>query len=212
MSRMFAGRHLLARRNGGVTAKGQNQRTMLGRNAEPSPERALNAIADLIHKAKKTADLGQLLGIEGAIAALYFRAFTSMLRPKDGACPAFDLNGRNRRPPRDPVNACLSFAYAILVKECTMALAGVGLDPFWGFYHQPRHGRPALALDLMEEFRPLIADSTVITAIETRLDQLATHPLFDYRCSWRAMIRLQAQLLARWLRRDIPTYQGIITR
>jgi CRISPR-associated protein Cas1 len=64
-----------------------------------------------------------------------------------------------------------------------MALAGVGLDPFWGFYHQPRHGRPALALDLMEEFRPLIADSTVITAIETRLDQLATHPLFDYRCS-----------------------------
>jgi CRISPR-associated protein Cas1 len=170
-----------------------------------------------------------------------------MLRPKDGACPDFDLNGRNRRPPRDPVNACLSFAYAILVKECTMALAGVGLDPFWGFYHQPRHGRPALALDLMEEFRPLIADSAVITAIntgmigpgdfiggsrdgaaacqmtpagrkalitaiETRLDQLATHPLFDYRCSWRAMIRLQAQLLARWLRRDIPAYQGIITR
>ena len=230
-----------------VTAKGQNQRTMLRRNAEPSPERALNAIADLIPKAKKTADLGQLLGIEGAIAALYFGAFTSMLRPKDGACPDFDLNGRNRRPPRDPVNACLSFAYAILVKECTMALAGVGLDPFWGFYHQPRHGRPALALDLMEEFRPLIADSAVITAIntgmigpgdfiggsrdgaaacqmtpagrkalitaiETRLDQLATHPLFDYRCSWRAMIRLQAQLLARWLRRDIPAYQGIITR
>lgn len=230
-----------------VAAKGQNQRTLLRRNADPTPTDTLDAMADLLPRAARTADLGELLGVEGALAAHYFGGFARMLRPKDGPAPAFDLANRNRRPPRDPVNACLSFAYAILVKECTVALAGVGLDPFWGLYHQPRHGRPALALDLMEEFRPLIADSAVITAINTgmigpgdfiggqrdgaaacqltpagrkalitaiegRMDQLATHPVFDYRCSWRSLIRLQAQLLARWLRRDVPAYQGITTR
>ena len=226
-----------------VTAKCQNQRTLLRRNAEPEPGEALLGIQHAIDAVPRTADLGQLLGYEGGAAAHYFGAFTHMLRPKDGPAPAFDLAGRNRRPPKDPVNAMLSFAYAILAKECTVACASVGLDPFWGFYHQPRHGRPALALDLMEEFRPLIADSAVINAINTgmvgpgmfvsgaggcqmepegrkaliraielRLDQLATHPIFDYRCSWRALIRLQAQLLARWLRGDIPAYQGIITR
>lgn len=137
----------------------------------------------------------------------------------------------------------LSFGYALLAKECTVALAAVGLDPFWGFYHQPRHGRPALALDLMEEFRPLVVDSAVITALNTgmvavsdfvragnacslsgtgrkafirayegRLDQLATHPAYDYRCSWRRLIGLQAQLLARHLRGDVAQYRGITTR
>lgn len=226
-----------------VAAKCQNQRTLLRRNAEPEPCEALLGIQHAIDALPRAADLGQLLGYEGGAAAHYFGAFARMLRPKDGPAPAFDLAGRNRRPPKDPVNAMLSFAYAILAKECTVACASVGLDPFWGFYHQPRHGRPALALDLMEEFRPLIADSAVINAINTgmvgpsmfvsgaggcqmepegrkaliraielRLDQLATHPIFDYRCSWRALIRLQAQLLARWLRGDIPAYQGIITR
>ena len=226
-----------------VAAKCQNQRTLLRRNADPVPHAALDAIDRAIDASARAADLGQLLGCEGTAAAAYFGAFAAMLRPKDGPAPAFDLDGRNRRPPKDPVNAMLSFAYAILAKECTVALAGVGLDPHWGCYHQPRHGRPAFALDLMEEFRPLIADSAVITAINTgmvtpdsfltgagacqltpdgrkaliraieaRLDQLATHPIFDYRCAWRALIRLQAQLLARWLRRDIPTYTGITTR
>ena len=226
-----------------VAAKGQNQRTLLRRNAEPTPQDALNAMERMLDRVEHAADLPSLLGIEGNIAASYFGDFATMLRPKDGPCPAFDVQGRNRRPPKDPVNALLSFAYALLAKECTVALLGCGLDPYWGFYHQPRHGRPALALDLMEEFRPLVADSAVITAINTgmigpgdfiggsnacaltpvgrkaliraleaRLDQLATHPVFDYRCSWRAIIRLQAQLLARWLRGDIPSYTGIITR
>jgi len=226
-----------------VSAKCQNQRTLLRRNAEPEQTAALLGLQHAVNAVDRATDLGQLLGIEGGGAAHYFGAFTSMLRPKDGPTPAFDLNGRNRRPPKDPINAMLSFAYAILAKECTVACASVGLDPFWGFYHQPRHGRPALALDLMEEFRALIADSAVINAINTgmvvpgmfvagagacqmepegrkaliraielRLDQLATHPMFDYRCSWRAMIRLQAQLLARWLRGDIPAYVGIVTR
>ncbi len=79
--------------------------------------------------------------------------------------------GRNRRPPRDPVNAMLSLAYSLLVKDVRIALCAVGFDPMVGFYHKPRHGRPALALDLMEEFRPLIADSVVLTAINTEAVQ-----------------------------------------
>lgn len=85
----------------------------------------------------------------------------------------FDFHGRNRRPPRDPVNALLSLAYAMLVKDLTIICQAVGFDPFLGFYHQPRFGRPSLPLDLMEPFRPLIADSAVITAINTRMITLA---------------------------------------
>ncbi|HMO13471.1 MAG TPA: CRISPR-associated endonuclease Cas1 [Pirellulaceae bacterium] len=81
----------------------------------------------------------------------------------------FDFRTRNRRPPRDPVNALLSLAYSVLAKELTITCAMVGLDPYLGFYHQPRYGRPALALDLMEPFRPLIAESAVLTAINGRM-------------------------------------------
>ena len=79
----------------------------------------------------------------------------------------FDFEGRNRRPPRDPVNALLSLGYSLLAKDLTVACFAVGFDPYVGFYHQPRFGRPALALDLMEPFRPLIVDSAVLTAINT---------------------------------------------
>lgn len=78
---------------------------------------------------------------------------------------AFEFRQRNRRPPRDPVNALLSLAYAMLAREWTVVLHSVGLDPYVGFFHQPRYGRPALALDVMEEFRPLIGDSLVLTVI-----------------------------------------------
>ena len=81
----------------------------------------------------------------------------------------FDFELRNRRPPRDPVNALLSFAYSLLARDLTIVCHAVGFDPFIGFYHQPRFGRPALALDLMEGFRPLVADSSVLTAINTRM-------------------------------------------
>ncbi len=81
----------------------------------------------------------------------------------------FNFNGRNRRPPRDAVNALLSLAYSLLAKDCAVAAHAVGFDPYVGFYHQPRHGRPALALDLMEEFRPLVADSAVLQAINNRV-------------------------------------------
>jgi CRISPR-associated endonuclease Cas1 len=77
----------------------------------------------------------------------------------------FDFTTRNRRPPTDPVNALLSYAYSLLVRSWTVALTAVGFDPYRGVYHQPRYGRPALSLDMMEPFRPLIADSSVIQAI-----------------------------------------------
>jgi len=87
---------------------------------------------------------------------------------KGTAFESFDFQGRNRRPPKDPVNALLSQAYSILAKELTGICHAVGLDPFLGFLHQPRYGRPALALDLMEEFRPLVADSVVISLLNRR--------------------------------------------
>ena len=90
-----------------------------------------------------------------------------MLQDEEATAGAlgFDFQKRNRRPPTDPVNALLSFAYSLLTRSWTVVLAAVGLDPFRGLYHQPRYGRPALALDLMEPFRPLIADSVVVQAI-----------------------------------------------
>lgn len=88
-----------------------------------------------------------------------------MLKPRGRPLGTFHFECRNRRPPRDPVNALLSFAYAMLTKDMAITLLSVGFDPYLGFYHSPRYGRPSLALDLMEEFRPLIGDSVVIGAI-----------------------------------------------
>lgn len=89
-----------------------------------------------------------------------------MKEPEDPARQLrFDFATRNRRPPRDPVNAVLSFLYAMLAKELTVTALAVGLDPYLGFYHRPRFGRPSLALDLMEEFRPLVADSVALSLI-----------------------------------------------
>jgi len=224
-----------------VAAKGANQRTMLRRNAS-APDEILRDMNDRLARVSNAAGAPQLLGLEGNLAACYFRYFSEMLKPRDFDAK-FDFETRNRRPPRDPVNAMLSFGYSLLTKEFTVALLAEGLDPWWGLYHQPRHGRPALALDLMEPFRPLVVDSAVITAVNTgmvratdftrsangcmvkapgrkglirayenRLDQIVTHPVFDYRCAWRAMIRLHARLFSRWLRGDVPRYSSITTR
>jgi CRISPR-associated protein Cas1 len=109
-----------------------------------------------------------LLGLEGQGAALYFGEFGRFLKAQPPG-RGFDFRTRNRRPPRDPVNALLSFAYALLCKDCFSALCTVGFDPYHGFYHAGRHGRPSLALDLMEEFRAVIADSGVLTLVNNRV-------------------------------------------
>jgi CRISPR-associated protein Cas1 len=145
-----------------VRAKIHNQRVMLMRNGD-APDQTLRRLADLRELTAKAGDLDTLRGVEGTAAALYFEHFATMLSARAGI--DFSFTERNRRPPRDPLNALLSMGYSILSKELTGVCHAVGLDPFLGFYHQPRYGRPALALDLMEEFRPLIADSVALSLL-----------------------------------------------
>jgi len=144
-----------------VRAKVRNQRTLLRRNGKLVEEVVLREMARLADVALAADNMQSLLGIEGQAAKLYFGSFQKMLRGGLG----FDFTTRNRRPPRDPVNALLGFAYALLTKDAMAALESVGFDPFLGCYHQPRYGKPALALDLMEEFRPLVADSALLMAV-----------------------------------------------
>lgn len=150
-----------------VAGKILNGRTLLRRNAEDLPEPTLRHLKQLADAAASCTSEEALLGLEGTAARVYFEAFGRLLSPRSGTAGTFDFNGRNRRPPRDPVNALLSLAYALLAKDARLALLAVGFDPTVGFYHRPRPGRPALALDLMEEFRPLVADSVVLTAVNT---------------------------------------------
>jgi CRISPR-associated protein Cas1 len=235
-----------------VVGKIRNQRTLLQRNHIEPPETALRQLRLLAEMAETASVIDTLLGIEGSAARVYFSEFAGMLKSgEDGdnahqGAPtefSFDFTQRNRRPPRDPVNALLSLAYSILVKDLTITCYSLGFDPYWGFYHQPRFGRPALALDLMEPFRPLIADSVVLTAINTRMvttadfirsgpavalkpngrkgffrayelrmDTLVTHPMFDYRLSYRRLLEVQARLLARFLNGEIDDYPVFVTR
>lgn len=249
-----------------VRAKIRNHRTMLMRLHTEPPAGAVAGLKEIALSVPDAPGLSELLGLEGAAAALYFQNFSGLIKAgKDedgdeipGLEPdpvaenrrqavadafTFDFAQRRRRPPTDPVNALLSLAYSLLAKDCTIAALAVGLDPYVGFYHQPRHGRPALALDLMEEFRPLVAESAVITAInnrmispthfvragnavnlsplgrkaffhayEQRMNAVITHPVFDYKVSYRRVLELQARLLARWLTGEIPDYIPMVTR
>lgn len=145
-----------------IRAKIHNQRVMLMRNGE-APERVVQLMAHFRDATDGVRDLTELLGIEGNAAALYFEHFETMLKSREEW--DFNWRGRNRRPPRDPVNALLSLGYSVLAKELTGVCHAVGVDPYLGFMHQPRYGRPALALDLMEEFRALVADSVAISVI-----------------------------------------------
>lgn len=151
-----------------VAAKIANQRTILRRNWRgDAGER--NVVLGRLRAARRVAGnatcLAELLGTEGEAAATYFRAFSGLL--KHGELDSFRFDARNRRPPTDPVNAMLSLAYAMLTRHMTVALSSVGLDPYRGFYHAPRYGRPALALDMMEPFRSVIADSVVLSAVNS---------------------------------------------
>ena len=151
---------------GWVQAKIRNCRTLLRRNwrSDDESDSVLTDLTRLADRAGRTREMSTLLGIEGAAAARYFGHFNATLRGT-GDEELFDMNNRNRRPPTDPINAMLSFGYAMLTRSFVMVLSGTGFDPYRGFYHQPRYGRPALALDMMEPFRPLIVDSVVVTAI-----------------------------------------------
>lgn len=142
-----------------IAGKIRNCRTLLKRNDRAAPKETLDRLAELSRMAEMAETAQSLLGIEGAAAQIYFGRFEGMMKTEG----AFSLAGRNKRPPTDPVNSVLSYVYGILTKELFVVLNSVGFDPFLGFYHRPKYGKPALALDMMEEFRPIIADSTVIT-------------------------------------------------
>jgi CRISPR-associated protein Cas1 len=230
-----------------VSVKIRNSRTLLMRNHPRLSEEVLTSLMRLASKAREAANIESLLGIEGASARAYFSEFRGMIKTRtdspESSKWSFDFDGRNRRPPLDPVNAMLSYAYAMLAKDLTVTTMAVGFDPYLGFYHQPRYGRPALALDLMEEFRPIIADSVVLSVINTgvlkpddfirrgpaaafreparkkfiqayerRLDTLVSHPVFDYRISYRRVLEVQARLLGRWLLGELDEYPGFRTR
>jgi CRISPR-associated protein Cas1 len=145
-----------------ISAKVLNQRILLQRNHSTLPANVTSDLVDLSEKASSATSLDQVRGYEGQGAAIYFEHFAGMF--KGSVAQEFDVNGRQRRPPPDPINACISMAYTMLTHECVSALRQARLEPSIGGFHVSRPGRPALALDLMEPFRPLIADSVAIAA------------------------------------------------
>jgi CRISPR-associated protein Cas1 len=167
-----------------VASKILNCRTLLRRNHRSSDDVAMGELRRLAGRAREATSLQSLLGIEGTAARTYFGEFGGMFKAHQGPSD-FDLDGRNRRPPKDPVNAMLSLAYSLLAKDYTVTMHAVGLDPLLGFYHQPRFGRPALALDLMEELRPIVADSTVITAVNNDVVRLDDFDISHVGCSFK---------------------------
>jgi len=236
-----------------VYGKIRNHRTLIMRNHVEPPESAVLKLKRAADDALSATSIEELLGIEGAAASLYFQNFNGMIKDAEAATdsptspssplPTFNFSTRNRRPPTDPVNALLSLSYSLLSKDCTLACLAVGFDPYIGFYHQPRFGRPALGLDLMEEFRPLVAESAVLNCInnrivtekdfvragnainlspagrkrffqvyEQRMSSIITHPIFDYKVSYRRALELQARLLGKTLTGEIAQYTPLLTR
>lgn len=132
-------------------------------------------LKDLLPQVADETSLDSLRGLEGAAATVYFGVFDQLIL---GEKPLFAFGTRNRRPPQDPVNALLSFAYSLLTNDCASALESVGLDAYAGFLHRDRPGRTSLALDLMEELRPCLADRFVLTLIN---DRMVGKGGFDFR-------------------------------
>lgn len=232
-----------------VAAKIQNSRQVLmrgSREAKTAAQRSgLARTADHLSiglsSLGDTADLNQVRGIEGESARSYFASFPALIRTEN---PFFAFQGRSKRPPRDAVNALLSFLYTLLRNEVAAALEGVGLDPQVGYLHSLRPGRPALALDLMEELRPVVADRLALTllnreqlkephfealpggavflsdggrrivldAYQRRKAHAVTHGVLREKVPLGLLPHLQARLLARHLRGDLPHYPPFLYR
>lgn len=148
-----------------VAGKLANMRTVLLRHNRKLNDEAVAKAAQnilmVLSRVTAAGDLNSLRGIEGMGTKEYFRVFGRLIKSE----LSYDFTCRNRRPPRDPVNALLSLAYTMLTKDIQSALQVAGFDPYIGYLHQSVYGRPALALDLMEEFRPVVADSVVLSVI-----------------------------------------------
>lgn len=224
-----------------VSAKIANQRTLLMRNHPALPSEVPVELAREAERATSAESIDVVRGHEGQAAAVYFAHFGGVFKTPLGR--EFEANGRQRRPPPDPINSCLSLAYTMLANECVAALRVARLDPSIGAFHSFRPGRPAFALDLMEPFRPLIGDSVTISLFNRgelaeghflrtasgcalteagrraffnawgrRMDTVITHPVFEYRLSYRRMIVLHARMIAAWLVGEVPTLAFLTTR
>jgi len=176
----FDEKRTLALAKGFVGGKLSNMRTLLMRAAREQKSKECRKAADRIKaalkKAGKARNLDQLRGHEGEGSAAYFSVFNQLLKPKEvpgtSKVPGtlgFTFAKRERRPPTDPVNALLSFGYALLANELFGAVNIVGFDPYIGYLHADRYGRPSLPLDLMEEFRSVFVDSLVLTCINKKM-------------------------------------------
>lgn len=149
-----------------VRGKIVNQRVLVQRHAERAPwaGRALAAMDEMLRQVMNARDLEQLRGMEGQAAREYFGLMRRLLRPPaEGG--SWNFERRAYYPPTDPVNALLSFTYSLVLRDMTTACELIGLDPYLGFFHAIDYGRPSMALDLMEEFRPIVADSIVLEAV-----------------------------------------------
>lgn len=233
-----------------VAGKLRNSRILLqrgAREADNSEDRstldaAVRKFDASLRAAAVASDADALRGVEGEAARTYFAAMNAVLKPPTRE--HFGITGRHRRPPRDRINALLSYLYTLLTHDCRSALESVGLDPQVGYLHALRPGRPALALDLVEEFRSVMADRLALTLInrgqlkhtdfrvtegggvlleddarrtigvawqERKKDRL-THPLLETEVPIGILPLLQARLLARTLRGDVPAYLPFLAR
>lgn len=186
-----------------VAGKLKNSRAVLLRGAREANDaseaeqlgRTADNLAALLRAARNATDLDTLRGIEGGAARGYFSALNLVVKPRMRS--VFQLNGRSRRPPLDRFNALLSFVYALLMNDCRSALEGVGLDPQLGFLHAVRPGRAALALDLQEEFRSVLADRLALTLINR---EQITDVDFDHREGGAVMLndRGRRKVITAW--------------
>ncbi|HWO99689.1 MAG TPA: type I-C CRISPR-associated endonuclease Cas1c [Methylococcus sp.] len=233
-----------------VAGKLRNSRQVLLRGARESKSAedrnklvtSARVLAVQIRKLPQAENLEALRGFEGDGARLYFDALPRVMR--ESVRDRFPFDVRTRRPPRDPFNALISFLYALVIADCRSALETVGLDPQLGFLHTVRPGRPALALDLLEEFRAPLADrlaltlinrgqvqesdfdrrdggavllndkgrKTVIAAYQERKQETLTHPILQQETPIGLLPHIQARLLARFLRQDVPAYVPYLQR
>lgn len=227
-----------------IAGKLKNSRNVLMRSARDSKDegekaqlaKAAKALAVNLRNVQHADTPASVLGLEGDAARVYFEQFNTMIKPSMRG--EFEYKGRSRRPPKDVVNALISFIYALLLNDCRSALETVGLDPQLGFFHVVRPGRPALALDLMEEFRAVLGDrlaltlinrgqvqqkdfdfrtggavylnetgrKAVVVAYQERKKETLQHPVLETQVEIGLLPLLQARLLARYLRGDVPHY------
>jgi len=232
-----------------VAGKIQNARNSLLRAARETDSAdfnsqlsaAVDALARNLRELEAVRQVDAVRGSEGLAAQTYFSVFTLLLKQQRDT---FAFTVRTRRPPRDRVNCLLSFLYALVRHDCVAALTSIGLDPFVGFLHVDRPNRPSLALDLMEEFRPWLADRLAVTLInrqqiqpdhfkereggaveftdagrklvikayQERKQETLTHPILDQTLRIAQLPYIQARLLARHLRGDVPDYLPLIPK